>query len=94
MENRKPTKLGNIVADRACVRIGGVPGGGGIWRGRGRLYYVKTGHVSLLRIFIISAVFFLCLRYRLVVSKLRFRNMEGKRTGQGLDLFHAELSDL
>lgn len=40
-ENRKPTKLGNMVALRACVLMGGVPGGGGSWRGRGRLYSFK-----------------------------------------------------
>jgi hypothetical protein len=36
-ENRRPTKLGRIVAARFCVLIGGVPGGGGSVRGRGRL---------------------------------------------------------
>jgi hypothetical protein len=36
-ENRRPTKFGRIVAARFCVLIGGVPGGGGSVRGRGRL---------------------------------------------------------
>lgn len=35
--NFSPTKLGRIVAARFCVLIGGVFGGGGICRGRGRL---------------------------------------------------------
>jgi hypothetical protein len=44
--NRRPTKLGRIVAPRFCVLIGGVPGGGGSFRGRGRLSR-KTLSVSL-----------------------------------------------
>lgn len=38
---RRPTKLGRMVAARFWVRIGGVFGGGGRVRGRGRLFGVN-----------------------------------------------------
>lgn len=37
--NRRPTKFGRMVAARFVVRIGGVLGGGGRVRGRGRLFW-------------------------------------------------------